>query len=327
MSSEFAADFRAHQRLIQLGEIRLYPVTFQQTLFERTPKLIRQSDPEGYNLSLLLSGGGGATWGRQEITYGVDEFHTSCTSMPFRVWSGTHHVTMIGVEIPRTLLPFPRCRADQIVGHHLSAREGFGALLAQFLTQMASDTSPYQPTDGPRLGAVLADLVAGMFAHTLDADNHLPPETRTHTLTLRIKAFIRQNLGDPGLTPDAIAAVHHISRSLLYRLFQAENTTVAGYIRHHRLEGARADLANPALRATPVHVIAARWGFPRAADFTRAFRNAYQTTPTELRRLNQLCMTGHPHVLGAGPQPGHPTPPPDGNGPSAYLPTRTGRCR
>ncbi len=283
MSSEVATDFEARQRLIQLGEVRLYPAAFQQTVFLRTPKLIRQSDPESYNLSLVLSGEGGAIWGRQEITYGVEEFHTTSTSMPYEVWTGPRQTTMISVEIPRALLPLPSHLADRVPGHHLSAREGLGALLAQFLTQVTADTSLYQPADAPRLGAILTDLVAALFAHTVEADNRLQPETRTHALLLRIKAFIRQHLGDPDLTPDVIAAAHHISRSHLYRLFQAENSTVAGYIRRHRLEGAHGDLADPALRTTPVHVIAARWGFSSAADFSRAFRTTYAITAKEHR--------------------------------------------
>jgi AraC-like DNA-binding protein len=32
-----------------------------------------------------------------------------------------------------------------------------------------------------------------------------------------------------------------------------------------------------------VHTIAARWGIPRASDFTRAFRTAYGISPTEYR--------------------------------------------
>jgi AraC-like DNA-binding protein len=118
----------------------------------------------------------------------------------------------------------------------------------------------------------------------VDADPLLPPETHSRTLTLRIKAFIHRHLGDHELTPAGIAAAHHISRSYLYRLFQAEGVTVASYIRDQRLRNAHRDLIDPALRAMPVHAVAARWGFPRPAEFTRAFRTAYGLPPSELRR-------------------------------------------
>jgi AraC-like DNA-binding protein len=40
-------------------------------------------------------------------------------------------------------------------------------------------------------------------------------------------AFIWENLGDPNLTPGAIAAAHHISLRYLHKLFHAEGQTVA----------------------------------------------------------------------------------------------------
>ncbi|MCG5220618.1 helix-turn-helix domain-containing protein [Streptosporangium soli] len=38
----------------------------------------------------------------------------------------------------------------------------------------------------------------------------------------QIHAFILQNLGDAHLTPDAIAAAHHISVRYLHKLFHQE---------------------------------------------------------------------------------------------------------
>lgn len=284
MSSEFAADFKAHQRVITLGEVTVYPTTFQQVVFRRTPKLIRQSDPETYHLSLLVSGNGGAEWDRREAVYHPFDFHTSSSSAAFKACGGPGPVTIIGVEVPRFLVQLPSCRADQVIGRHLSGREGVGALLAQFLTQLVADTSSYRPSDAPRLSAVLTDLTTALFAHTLDAVDALPPDCHRRTLFLRAQGFLRHNLADPELTPSHVAAALHISRSYLYRLFQQEGTTVAGYIRHLRLEAARRDLADPAQQAVPVCAIAARWGFRHPADFTRAFRSAYGMPPTDHRR-------------------------------------------
>ncbi|WP_405875411.1 MULTISPECIES: helix-turn-helix domain-containing protein [unclassified Streptomyces] len=285
LASDCAADYRGEQRLVCLGDVTVWPATFDHLVFRRTPKLVRQSDPEAYHLSLLRRGEGAANWGRQQIAYGIDDIHTNCSSRSWEVSTGPDPVTMIGIEIPRALVALPGHRADRMIGSGISGREGVGALLAQFLVQLVSDTRPYQPLDAPRLGTVVADLVTAVFAHALDADRQLPPETRARTLTLRIKSFIRRHLGDPELTPARIAAAHHISRSYLYRLFQAEGTTVATYIREERLKNASRDLADPALGALPIHAVAARWGFPRAAEFTRAFRSAHGVPPREFREL------------------------------------------
>ncbi|MFE7532161.1 helix-turn-helix domain-containing protein, partial [Kitasatospora sp. NPDC057542] len=116
-----------------------------------------------------------------------------------------------------------------------------------------------------------------------DAEDAVPPESRRRALVQRVRAFVRTHLHEPDLSPGAVAAAHHISVSYLHRLFEGEEETVAAWIRRQRLERARRDLADPALAATPVHVIAARCGFPRAADFSRAFRGAYGLPPRDFR--------------------------------------------
>ncbi|WP_432001453.1 helix-turn-helix domain-containing protein [Streptomyces sioyaensis] len=58
----------------------------------------------------------------------------------------------------------------------------------------------------------------------------------------------------------------------------------SGTARGKFLEGARRDLTDPARHRTPVHAIAARWGYHRATDFSRAYRVAYGIAPREHRR-------------------------------------------
>ncbi|WPB89422.1 helix-turn-helix transcriptional regulator [Streptomyces malaysiensis] len=112
---------------------------------------------------------------------------------------------------------------------------------------------------------------------------------------MRVRAFIDSHLHDPELTPTAIAAAHHISVSYLHRIFQEEAPTdggpgtVMGHVRERRLERARRDLADPALRTRPIHEIAHRWGFTHQTSFTRAFRARYHMPPAEYRRTRHAA--------------------------------------
>ncbi len=58
---------------------------------------------------------------------------------------------------------------------------------------------------------VLTAALADALADALDARATLPPHTRRRALMAQIHAFIGEHLGDADLTPDAIAAAHHIS--------------------------------------------------------------------------------------------------------------------
>ncbi|KPC65284.1 helix-turn-helix domain-containing protein [Streptomyces chattanoogensis] len=279
LRSDCADDFQASQRVLDLGAVTVWSATFQPLVFRRTPELIRQSDPEAYHLSLIVRGAGVGVWRHRETEYKPNDLFINSSSLPNDVHSTSDPAQTVALEVPKALLPLPRDTAGRIVGAPVSARDGMGALLARVLTQLTADTTTFHPCDGPRLGAVLTDLVAALFAHILEAGPCLPPETHRRALALRIQAFIREHLHDPHLTPSSIAAEHHISTSYLHRLFRDEDTTVAAWIRRLRLEAARRDLTDPALHAIPIHAIATRWGFPRAADFSRTFRAAYGTTP------------------------------------------------
>lgn len=283
LTSRHAMDFRARQRLIPLGEVTLWPATFQQAEIRRTPRLIKDSDPEVYHLSLILRGEAAVAWERRKAAYRPFDFHASDSARPYEIRTGNEGISSIGVEIPKTSLPLPRGQAERAIERPLQGRNGAGALLAQYLIRLVTDTGSYEASDAPRLGLVLTELVTVLFAQCADGTAVLPPETRARTLVLRVKAFIRRNLQDPELTPSWVADSHHISCSYLHRLFRNEADTVAAYIRRQRLEGARRDLAAPALRSTPIYAIATRWGFPHAADFTRAFRTAYQVSPKTYR--------------------------------------------
>ncbi|MEU5211089.1 AraC family transcriptional regulator [Streptomyces sp. NPDC020742] len=285
LASDHREDFRASQRLLELGAVSVWPTTFQPASFRRTPKLVRQSDPEGLHLSLPLSGPLHAVRGEEEAVYGPDSLCVVDTSRPVDVHAGdgARLHTGVGLEVPKALLPLPRNQVDRAAGLRLSPQDGFGALLAQLLTQLAKSTDSYQPTDGPRLGGVVVDLLSALISQALDVDASLPPETHRNNLVLRIRAFVQGHLHDPQLTPRTIAAAHHISTGYLHRLFKEQGITVSSWIRRQRLEHARRDLADATLRSASIHMIASRWGFPRATDFSRAFRNAYGMPPRDYR--------------------------------------------
>ncbi|MFJ2704881.1 helix-turn-helix domain-containing protein [Streptomyces sp. NPDC087428] len=283
VDSEQAHDFRATLRVLGLGPVSVSALDCPPLRSDRTPRLIRQSDPELYNLTLTQRGSAGAVHADREIQLGAGDLMLSSTSLPLRTRMATDHssVAMIDVLFPQTLLPLPRGAADRLLTLPFSGQTGLGVLLAEFLTRLTAESASYGPADAERLGAVTIDLAAAMLAHHLD--DTTPPEAHPEALATRIRGFVRQNLRDPQLTPRQIAAAHHISLRTLHRVFQRQGATVTAWIRQQRLDGARRDLTNPALAARPIHAIATTWGFPRAADFTHLFRATYGMPPSEYR--------------------------------------------
>ncbi|WP_203857806.1 helix-turn-helix domain-containing protein [Plantactinospora mayteni] len=285
VSSDHADGFRFRKRDLLLDSLRVCDMAMQPVVLNRTRQLIRQSDPQIYNILLLQNGTVARTWRRNEVTYSPHDLHIFDPSQPCesRAHSTQGMIRCIGVVIPKKLLPLPGSGTERLLGRRLQGQEGVGGLLAGFLTQLTTNPRSYLPSDGLRLSSVLLDLTSALIAHALEADDILVPESRQRGLVLRIRNFVQQNLHDPRLTPGAIATAHHISTSYLHRLFQRDGTQVAAWIRERRLERARRDLTDPALAVVPIAEIAARWGFIHAAAFSRAFRAAYGTTPRDHR--------------------------------------------
>ncbi|MEU1289734.1 helix-turn-helix domain-containing protein [Kitasatospora sp. NPDC005856] len=295
VTSDHRDDFRADMRRLELGPVTLLRTSFLPTRFHRTARRVRRSDPEVFHLTLLLDGGFTLTRdaGRTE-TFGPGNLHMLDSSHPFDLRAfgsraartpGDLRIEAVGVDFPTALLPVPPHRLEDLLGRGFSSREGSCALLSEFLLGLDRQAAVLGPAETSRLGGVVVDLVAAWLARELDAEAAVPDDTRQRALVENVRAFVRSHLHDPELTPAVIAAAHHISVSYLHRLFarQSGGETVAAFVRRRRLEKAHRDLADPALRALPVHAVATSCGLPRAAEFSRAFKTAYGLSPREHR--------------------------------------------
>ncbi|MFB7245030.1 AraC family transcriptional regulator [Streptomyces populi] len=289
ITSTHITDFWARHRLMELGPVTVWPTSFRPARYRRSPRLVRQSDPELYHLTLLLDGRMALDHVGRTDVFGPGDLHIADSSQPYDLRPVDQEdpgaVRGIGVDLPKSLLPLPAHRVRELLGRALPGSVGTAVLLTEFLLGVERQADLLEPRDAPRLGTATIDLVSAWLAHLLDSEAALPPESRQQVMARRVHAFIRRNLHDPELTPPAIAGAHHISLSYLHRIFPPHNDgeTVAACIRRLRLEGARRDLADPAHRTTAIHTVAARWGIPRASDLTRSFRAAYGLSPREYR--------------------------------------------
>ncbi|MEU0692087.1 helix-turn-helix domain-containing protein [Streptomyces uncialis] len=288
ITSEAASDFTGSVGTLGLGRVRLTTMSFPALRSERTAEFIRRADPETYELTLILGGEMGFAQGRDDTRLSAGDITIWSSSRPYigQSMSGPAigAARAIILHLPRALVPLPEAKVDRLLAHGLSARSGMGRVLAQYLGSLVREGPALDEWSGRRLGETGLDLAAGFLARQLDAQEYLPPDARHATLLARIEVFIADNLADPGLTPAAIAARHHISVRLLHQLFRRRPETVAASIRRRRLERCHADLAEPRWRDVPVRDIGARWGLTDAGAFGRSFRAVYGLTPGEHRR-------------------------------------------
>lgn len=290
-------DFRAKMRVLDLGELQASALAYPHLEVVRTAKLIRQSDPEVYQISYFLGGEGtvylpgGDTALRTGDLLVMDSsrpFHGDVHADPGR-WS---HVT---VQCPRGSLPLPEKMVQRLLAVPISGHRSMGGVFGRWLADLNVRADEFTPADIPTLASVTLDLLASVIARCLDTESALSPEARRNALRARINTFVEQHLADPALSPQTIADAHHISLRQLQQLLAEDDTSPAAWIRHRRLERCRLDLANPRLDARPIQAVAERWGFTDATHFSRLFRATYGMPPRNYRSLPPQTRANRQH--------------------------------
>ena len=245
---------------------------------------LREKDPDRW--FLFVQGEGDTVSGQQgrRARFRTGDIGLTDMSRPFHC-SYTERRAVL-VSYPKALSPLDDRDLTRLAGVSIPGTTGTAALASSLIRELPRQLASYGGSEAARAGTAVLDLVSVALATHLERDPALPPETRTNVLLLSCRRYIEEHLSDPVLTPETVAAAHHISLRYLHRLFEPSGEGVAALIRRRRLARCRQDLLDPALAARPVAGIGARWGLPDAAHFSRIFKAAHGLPPAAYRSLH-----------------------------------------
>jgi AraC-like DNA-binding protein len=247
----------------------------------RTTRHIRRSDPGLCKIDVIARGCGVIEQGGREADLRPGDFTLVDLSRP-ATWAMSSP-RCVAVIFPRSLMPLGADDLARLAAVRIPGNRGAGVLISSLARQLPAHLDTWNEPGGARLGGAVLDLLMVALASMLDRERKVPEETQRSALLQRIHALIEQRLGDPSLSPPQIAAAHFISVRYLHKLFEAQRTTVAEWIRRRRLERCARDLLDPALAREPIGEIAARWGITNPAHFSRLFRAQFGLSPSEYR--------------------------------------------
>ena len=141
------------------------------------------------------------------------------------------------------------------------------------------------------LGTATVALARALICSAAE-DSRRIDEAMNDSLLVRVQTYVRAHLTDPDLSPERIAAAHHVSVRQLYRTCAAADLRLEQWIIGLRLEGARQELARPRSGNRTIAAVARRWGFTNPSHFTQRFREAYGLTPREWQSGTQGAASG-----------------------------------
>lgn len=144
------------------------------------------------------------------------------------------------------------------------------------------------PPCSNKAGDVASRHVYDLAALVLDSFVRGGAERNEHSRAAARRRLIRrdilENLSDPGLHIGAIAKRQGVTPRYIQRLFESEGTTFTAFVRDCRLDLAFRRLTERDANAIRITEIAYDAGFSDLSTFSRAFRQRFDATPSEIRR-------------------------------------------
>ena len=269
----------------ELGPLSFFRLSTAPNTMIRTSQAIAACDPECLHVSVVLRGQiTAAQEGRTGVAR-VGDIISYETSHPVIFRADQPYESLV-VRVPWEQLGVHAAQIRTLTALGIRGSEGFPRAAVAFLRSLmdALEEGTLGADDAQNTVDCVLDLVRGVYSGPVPG---APEPTRLRSraeILLNVQSFIEANLGDPELGPEEIARASFISTRYLHKLFEAEGTSVCGWIRAARLERCRRDLADPALGHQTILAIATRWGLPGPQHFSRLFRAAYACSPSELRR-------------------------------------------
>lgn len=275
-------NFRARIRSKEISGVRLFDIIMDAHSAERTPALLSVDDTRIYGIELQIEGSSVIEQDGVRSVLRPGDYTLYDSTRPFNRFFD-ERVRIFVLRFPQNMVSLPSHTMRSITATRLGADEGIGVVVSPFMKNIADNMDELTGWAGTRVMHSLIDLVGAALAEKIFLEDQERGGARTQGF-LRICDYIMENLSDPSLSPDNIAAATFISTRQLHKLFHAEQITVSQWVRDRRLEACRRQLADPGDARISVGDIAASWGIFDGAHFSRIFKQAYGLSPREYRR-------------------------------------------
>lgn len=282
--SETMAEFRFGFESWALGTAVIGQCMANGHAFERSSRTIARSGIDHVMIQVATRGGLLANFEGRSVQGRPGDVCVFDLSRPVSTTSPDfQNITLI---VPRSILAPMVADYDSLHGLVLAAETPRARLLGSHIMELARQLPSMTRDEIVGMAEPTVHLAAGCLGTSLDHAVVVAPVI-DHARLGTIKAYIDRHLGAPDLDADSVCRSLGLSRSKLYRLFEASGG-VAAHIRRRRLSQCLRELTSRRCRADRISEIAYRWGFTNEASFSRAFRGAFGLSPSEARRAGDL---------------------------------------
>lgn len=291
-SERFTGAVRSHS----LAHLQVSSVQSSTQRIERNGSLIRGDTRAYLQLGMMRRGHAVVRQDGREAVIGRGDYVLYETSRPFD-WmvNGDTADDQWVLEVftwPRAMISLGLDESRGLTARTFDGASGMTGVLGRFLHDIVTARPEVDAGMGGSVADEVADLVS-VVANTMAGGDDL---RQSSGLSRKIDQYIDQNLGNPDLSPTAIAQATSISNRQLHRIFADRDLTVSRMIRMKRLESCRREIIASVAKDRSLTEISRRWGFTDLAVFGRAFKEAYGVSPRQYRAAASAA-SGDPRAV------------------------------
>lgn len=272
--------FDVATELVTLGPLKIHFSTISGQYFERTQAMAAADGVDDLVVNVRFRGGAVGDMNGVGLDASGESTLLTDLAQPQRHLSEGSRTAYF--HVPRALAErfLPSVRSL----HGLAIDSRTAVLLREHLWQIWRNADRLPLDQGARLGGTVMDLLAVAVAQ--ERGGSVAPIAAASAALAQARAEIEARLGSATLTVASLCRALGVSRSALYRLFEAEGG-VQACITRRRLERVAATLSEPG-NCDRIVDIAERWGFCDAAYLGRLFRARFGMTPSDYRAFSRL---------------------------------------
>ena len=273
--------FYGHIEAEQLSTLSISKITTSPQTVRRTSSKIAQSTDDRFLVSIQISGNAVVRQDGRQAILRPGDFVLYSSARPYDLVFREpikQLVVMMPARVVRSRL---RC-VDDLTACRAEPGGGAGKLMLTVIRSVLKTIDTVEQIAAPAVAASIENIVVAGLC-TLNARH---AESFSDPLFLRrekIKAHVLDNLREPDLSVDSIAAHFGISASSVHRAFAEQSVTPMSWAWSLRLDGARREMGDPNYANLSITDIAYGWGFSDSSHFSRAFRARFGCCPRDLR--------------------------------------------
>jgi AraC-like DNA-binding protein len=272
-----AEGFPAMTQGFHLGDLILTRSRFEAQRFVRTALRARSDMLDHYLVQLYTEGGYRGRVDEREIEVRAGTVSILDLTRATETYASAGEC--LSIVMPRDMLDPLLPAGANLHGFVLDA--GNSRLFSTYFLSLFRQMPTTEVSQVPYIVRATCNLLAACVRPGLSQGERTEAQKGAGCLQ-DVRMYVERGLSSPDLSPEDICAALDLSRTQLYELFQSSGG-VRRYIQQRRLIRIHSALSDPTEIAS-IAELALRFGFTSHAHFSRAFREYFDYSPSDVRR-------------------------------------------